>query len=85
MKPARANRLGDRQRALFALKLAVVAGATSRYESLVDRAYAAGATDEDIDLTVHEAIEALFQGAEQPLTARDLAPRRAAPRLCTVA
>ncbi len=61
------------QRALQALKDAIVEGATHRYPQLIEQAVAAGATDEDIDRTAHEAMIALFEGAEQPVTSRDLA------------
>jgi hypothetical protein len=58
---------------LQALKLAVVEGATGQYQSLLDRAAQAGVTDEEIDLTVHEALRNLFANAERPVTVRDLA------------
>jgi hypothetical protein len=58
--------------ALRALKIAIVEGASWRYEHLVQAAVQLGATDEDIDGIAHQALEALLSGAEQPLTARDL-------------
>ena len=74
MKTARANRpLTPLSLALLALKGAILEGATWRYEQLVTLAVKAGATDEQIDLVAHEAIEALFARAEQPITPRNLA------------
>jgi hypothetical protein len=73
MRTAKANPNTDRRSALRELKLAVVEGATWRYERLVAQAFAAGATDEEIDATAHEALEALLLGAEKPLTALQLA------------
>ena len=58
--------------ALLALKGAIFEGATWRYEQLVTMAVKAGATDEQIDLVAHEAIEALFARAEQPITPGNL-------------
>ncbi|HTS20102.1 MAG TPA: hypothetical protein VMP11_21180 [Verrucomicrobiae bacterium] len=58
--------------ALHALKEAILRGTTWQYEKLVDLAVNAGATDEQIDLIAHEAIEALFAGAERPVTPRSL-------------
>jgi hypothetical protein len=58
--------------ALHALKEAILQGATSRYEKLVALALQAGATDEQIDLVAHEAIEVLFARAEQPITPSNL-------------
>ena len=58
--------------ALLALKGAILQGATWRYAQLVAIAVKAGATDEQIDLIAHEAIEALFARAEQPITPRNL-------------
>ena len=58
--------------ALLALKEAILRGATWEYEKLVSAAVNAGATDEQIDLVAHEAIQALFARAEQPLTPRNL-------------
>jgi hypothetical protein len=53
---------------LLALKQAVVEGANWRYDELVDAALAVGATTEEIDLVAYEALQALLNGAEQPLT-----------------
>ena len=58
---------------LQALKLAIVEGATWRYEPLVAMAERVGITDEEIDSVAHEALQALLDGAELPLTARQLA------------
>jgi len=74
MKTARANRpMTPLTVALLALKGAILEGSTWRYEELVTMAVKAGATDEQIDLVAHEAIEALFARAEQPITPRNLA------------
>jgi len=58
---------------LRALKQAILEGATWRYEQLVTTAVQAGASDEQIDLVVQQAIEALFAQAETPVTNRHLA------------
>lgn len=63
----------NRATILRSLKLAVVEGATWRYDHLVSLAIAAGASDDEIDTVASEAIHALLTGAEQPLTARELA------------
>ncbi len=76
MKPAKPSRPDPRTTALHALKLALLEGATWRYEQLVTTAVQAGATDEDIDALVHDALQALFANAEEPLTARALAHLR---------
>jgi hypothetical protein len=75
MKTARINRpnITPLSVALLALKSAILEGSTWRYEQLVTVAVKAGATDEQIDLIAHEAIEALFARAEQPITPRNLA------------
>jgi hypothetical protein len=75
MKTARINRptITPLSTALLALKSAILEGSTWRYEQLVTGAVKAGATDEQIDLVAHEAIEALFARAEQPITPRNLA------------
>jgi hypothetical protein len=72
MKTARTNRPKPLSLALHALKSAILEGATWRYEQLVSVAVKAGATDEQIDLVAHEAIEALFTRAERPITPRNL-------------
>ena len=59
--------------ALRALKLAIVEGASWRYEPLIQAAVRLGATDEDIDAVAHQALQTLLAGAEQPFTARELA------------
>jgi hypothetical protein len=79
MKTARLNRpMTPLSLALLALKGAILEGATWRYEQLVSMAVKVGATDEQIDLVAHEAIEALFARAEQPITPRNLAHLNAA-------
>lgn len=70
MKAAKANRNSERSKALHALKHAILEGATAHYEHLVAAAVQAGVTDEEIDGIVHEALEALFASAEQPVTPR---------------
>jgi hypothetical protein len=62
-----------KREALQALKIAIVEGATWRYEHLVAMALKAGVTDDEIDTVAHEALRALLAEAEQPLTARELA------------
>lgn len=76
MKPAKNSQPNSRATALHALKLALLEGATWRYEQLVSSAVKAGASDEDIDGLVHDALQALFANAELPLTARELAHLR---------
>ena len=73
MKQVKAKVKIERETVLHALKLAIVEGATWRYDHLVALATEAGATDADIDGIASEAIQALLTGAEQPLTARELA------------
>lgn len=73
MKPIKNGQCTERERALDALKRAILEGATWRYEHLADIAVIAGATDEDIDMIAHEAVRALFDCAEQPVTPRQLA------------
>ena len=73
MKTARINRPTTLRLALHALKTGILEGATWQYEQLVALAVKAGATDEQIDLVAHEAIEALFARAELPITPRNLA------------
>jgi hypothetical protein len=72
VKPARTYSPTDRRRALRALKVALLEGATWRYQHVVDAAAEAGASDEDIDSAVHEALEILFSSAERTLTPRQL-------------
>lgn len=72
MKIAKCNQPTQLSVALHALKEAILEGATWRYEKLVTVAVNAGATDEQIDLVAHEAIEALFARAERPITPRNL-------------
>lgn len=74
MKSARPlNGMAQRARALDALKAGIVAGAVHDYERLVDAAMRAGATEEEIDLLIHDALAALFESAEQPVGPRELA------------
>jgi hypothetical protein len=73
MKTAKVNRPVSLTQALRALKQAILEGTTWRYEQLVNTAVRAGASDEQIDLVAHEAIEALFAQAERPVTLRNLA------------
>ncbi len=73
MRTDRTYLTAERRNALQALQLAVMEGATARYQGLLDRAIATGATDEEIDLVVYEAVRNLFVNAERPLTGRDLA------------
>ena len=77
MKTMKVNRPVPLSQALRALKSAILEGATWRYEQSVATAMQAGATDEQIDCTAHEAMEALFAQAEQPVTSRQLT------QLCT--
>jgi len=72
MKTARCSQPTQLSLALHALKDAILRGATWQYEKLVTLAVNAGATDEQIDLVAHEAIEALFARAERPITPRSL-------------
>jgi hypothetical protein len=58
---------------LRSLKLAVVQGATWRYDQLVSLAQQAGVTDDEIDGVAHDALQSLLNGAELPLTAGELA------------
>lgn len=62
------NRHTERQAALEAIRRAVIEGLTWRYDELVQRAVTAGATEEEIDLIAHQAVQALLRGAEEPLT-----------------
>lgn len=73
MKAFRTTRRLGHDRALNALKLAILEGATYDYERLIDQAVYAGATDAELDVMIHEALETLFRGAEQPVTERALA------------
>ncbi len=73
MKGNTTNANLQRRDILQALKLAIVEGATWRYEDLIALAERAGVTDEEIDRVAHEALQALLDGAEMPLTPRQLA------------
>jgi hypothetical protein len=72
MKIAKVNRPVSLNHALRALKQAILDGATWRYEQLVTTAMQAGASDEQIDLVAHQAVETLFAQAERPVTPRNL-------------
>ena len=72
MKTAKAKPPVSLNQALRALKQAILDGATWRYEQLVTTAVQAGASDEQIDLLAHEAVQTLFAQAERPITPRDL-------------
>ena len=72
MKTAKCNPPTELSVALHALREAILEGATWRYEKLVTVAVNAGATDEQIDLVAHEAIEVLFARAERPITPGNL-------------
>ena len=72
MKTAKCSQPTQLSLALHALKEAILKGATWQYEKLVIAAVNAGATDEQIDLVAHDAIEALFARAERPVTPRNL-------------
>jgi hypothetical protein len=78
MRTAKCNQPTQLSVALHALKEAILKGTTWQYERLVTVAVNAGATDEQIDLIAHEAIEAMFARAEQPITPRNLAQLRGA-------
>jgi hypothetical protein len=73
MRPTKAKLNQNRATVLRSLKLAVVEGATWRYDHLVALAVDAGASDEEIDAVASDAIQTLLTGAEQPFTARELA------------
>lgn len=73
MKAAKPNARDSRRDILQSLKRAIVEGATWRYEPLVALALAAGVTDDEIDTVAHDAMRALLDGAELPLTSRELA------------
>jgi hypothetical protein len=74
MKTVKSSKAADARRDILqSLKLAVVHGATWRYDHLVALAQQAGATDEEIDDVAHAALQSLLNGAELPLTAGELA------------
>ena len=75
MKETKPNAQTQLDAALRALKLAIVEGASWRYEHLVKAAVQLGATDENIDTVAHQALQDLLDAAEQPITARELAAR----------
>jgi uncharacterized membrane-anchored protein len=72
MKTAKVKPPITLNQALHALKQAILDGSTWRYEQLVATAVQAGASDEQIDIVAHEAVEALFAQAEKPITPRNL-------------
>jgi len=72
MKQPKTSHETDRANALRALRNAIVEGATWRYEQLVSLAVKAGVTDKEIDDVAHQALAALLEAAEQPLTFREL-------------
>ena len=73
MKTVKTNVTDARRDILRSLKLAIVEGTTWRYEHLVALAQRAGVTDEEIDDVAHDALRALLNAAELPLTAQQLA------------
>jgi len=73
MKSARHTRQTKREHASEALKAAILEGATHEYQRLVDRALAAGISEDELDVLIHDALELLFLSAEQPVTNRELA------------
>lgn len=72
MKTAKPNRQSERCKALQALKRAILEGATPHYGHLIAEAVRTGASDEEIDLIAHEAVQELFACAEQLVTPRVL-------------
>ena len=82
MKAVKANLSDTRRDILRSLKLAVVEGASWRYEHLVALAQQAGVTDEEIDGVAHDALQALLNAAELPLTSRELAQDWPAAHYC---
>ena len=73
MKAAKNSAADTRREILRALKLAIVEGATGRYDNLVALARRAGVTDDEIDSVAHDALQSLLDGAELPLTSQQLA------------
>ncbi len=73
MKQLKTHQRTQKEDALQALKVAVVEGAAWRYEHLLALALEAGATDDEVDIVAHEALQALLTGAELPLNPRELA------------
>jgi hypothetical protein len=65
---SKTSRQSERHAALQAIRRAVIEGLTWHYDALVQRALAAGATEDEIDLIAHDAVQALLSGAEEPLT-----------------
>jgi hypothetical protein len=74
MKPNRLpGKAVERTRAMNALKSAIITGATYEYERLVTAAMMAGATEDEIDLLIHDALQSLFARAELPVGPREMA------------
>jgi len=63
----------EQRLALRELRSAIIQGATWCYESLIARATAAGATDDEIDAVANQAFQSLLTGAEEPITPQQLA------------
>lgn len=72
MKPTKSSLFASHVASLIALRQAILEGASDRYKNLVDAAVAAGASDEEIDSVAHDAMQFLFNNAEQPITPRSL-------------
>ena len=72
VKVSKTNGHNLRRLALASLKVAILDGATWRYENLIAAAVKSGATDEDIDKVAYEAMHELFASAERPLTTRQI-------------
>ena len=83
MKAVKPSDPADARRDILrSLKLAVVQGASWRYEHLVSLAQQAGVTEQEIDDVAHQALQALLNGAELPLTPRELAQDWPAAPFC---
>jgi hypothetical protein len=81
MKATKSDVRAQRREALVALQHAVIEGATWRYEHLVDAAQDLGVTDHQLDAAIHEALQSLFDRAEQTVTTRQLDALLATDRL----
>lgn len=81
MKAIKTDLRARRHEALVALQHAVVEGATWRYEHLVETAQGLGVTDHQLDAAIHEALQSLFDRAEQTVTVRQLDAMLASDRL----
>jgi hypothetical protein len=82
MKAAKTNTADARRDILRSLKLTVVEGAYWRYAQLVSLAQQAGATDDEIDGVAHDAMQTLLNGAELPLTSREVSQDWPAAHYC---